>query len=149
MVATWGWKGTCTKLSYVSLACQIAARCFLTNPLFLELFCNLHTSINSHSHKWNSKLYGVTKLKSIGMFITTTGFHCYHIRQLWNLLPVCGEISVLAVWTSRKSGLQEQPVSKNSCEVSSWEVNWAWDIQSIIHKEGRKFNIFMPSKINY
>ena len=27
-------------------------RCFLTNPLFLELFRTLHTSINSHSHKW-------------------------------------------------------------------------------------------------
>ena len=36
----------------------------------------------------------VAKLKLIEMLITTTRFHYYHIRQLWNLLPVCGHISI-------------------------------------------------------
>ena len=48
-------------------------------------------------------------------------------------------ILVLPVWTSTKSELQEQLVPKNWREVSSWEVNQVWDIQLMIHKEGRKF----------
>ena len=68
--------------------------------------------------------YTVTKLKFIEMLTTTTWFHYYHIRQLWNLLPVWGACQY---WQfelrSTRSGLQEQPLSKNSHEVSSWEVN--------------------------
>ena len=108
---------------------------------FLGIFGSLHTA---KMKLFINKNYTVTKLKFIEMHITINRSHYCHIRQQWNLLPVWGCVSI----GSTKSGLQEQPVSKNLHEVSSREVNQVWDIQSTIHKEGRKFNRFRPSEIN-
>ena len=45
--------------------------------------------------------------------------------------------------------LQEQPVSKYSHQVNSWEVNQVSDIRSIVHEEGREFGAFRPNKVIY
>ena len=72
MVATLGWKGTCTKLSSVSLACQIVG-VFLQILYFLNYFVlyilqSTPTATNDNFVQI-AKLYSVTKLKFKGCLL--------------------------------------------------------------------------------
>ena len=55
--------------------------------LLINSWCTL---IKQQLMKFKFRIYLLTKSKFIEMLITINRFHYYHIRQLWNLLPVWG-----------------------------------------------------------